>query len=123
MDAMEDMETNVAFYGSSDGSHRSVTVVAFACCTAMDIWHRDNELSPGHRDICEKLGGRKSRQKKKAAKPIQTKIEVSLPDDPAKALQLLRDEELREQEFDQEFAALSFDEVLRQEKEQISRGG
>eukprot|EP00419_Tripos_fusus_P010597 CAMPEP_0172658252 /NCGR_PEP_ID=MMETSP1074-20121228/2665_1 /TAXON_ID=2916 /ORGANISM="Ceratium fusus, Strain PA161109" /LENGTH=423 /DNA_ID=CAMNT_0013473521 /DNA_START=127 /DNA_END=1398 /DNA_ORIENTATION=+ len=121
MEARDDMEARAAFYGSSDGTHRSVTVVAFACCTAMDIWHRDNDLSPGHRDICEKLGGRKSRHKKKG-KPVQTKVEVSLPDDPDKALQLLRDQESKEQEFDQEFAALSFDDVLRQEKEQKSSG-
>jgi len=122
MDAREDMEARAAFYGSSDGTHRSVTVVAFACCTAMDVWHRDNEHSPGHRDICEKLGGRKPRQKKKVGKPIQTKVEVPLPEDPDKVLQQLRDQEVKEMEFDQEFAALSFDDILRQEKEQQNRG-
>merc|ERR1712154_565333 len=72
------IEGAAAFLGTEDDErHHSITVVALALLTAMDIWHADNQYSPGHQSILSQLG-RQSRKAKRGAPVYKLKVDVAM---------------------------------------------
>ena len=91
-------------------------VIALVLAGTCDVWHTKNHLSPGHRNLLrplrKKLAICKTRDPKKDS-AVERTVKVKLEAEPT-------EKEIEEQALDDEFAAMSFEELLAQEK---GRGG
>ena len=87
-------------------------VIALVLAGTCDVWHTKNHLSPGHRNLLrplrKKLAICKTRDPKKDS-AVERTVKVKLEAEPT-------EKEIEEQALDDEFAAMSFEELLAQEK-------